>query len=315
MHSTDEQLAVSEEKGTSKKRPPRPCVRLPLEALSGSSPAWSIPALEEEVTAAGCSLRDRSAGDLRVLTWNVWFDAMYPEARQLALLRETLVHAPDVICLQEVLPEFADALRSSAVSSQYQFSPFDVAPYGVLVLVRNDIECAFQCLEPESNMGRKLISATFSHGGHECVVMTSHFESLHHRSTRRVQLEMAASSLKACDRAVLCGDFNFDASQNWGDWRRPSSTERETLENDVLEEVLPEFCDTWKLLFPDDYGYTFDGADNHVCINDPDERMRYDRVLCKGAKPTQITRLGLDPINEWGLKASDHYGLCADFEM
>lgn len=302
------------EPGCVQQRPARPCAKLPLQVLREY--VWCVPRLDAEAIEAKQSLLERDPSRLRVLTWNVWFDAMQAEERQLALLREVLAQAPDVVCLQEVLPEFATALRASALTSVYNISPYDVSPYGVLMLVRLDMPCDFQMLELPSNMGRTLIGASFEHrNGQECAVMTSHFESLQHRATRRLQLDVAALALQASVRAVLCGDFNFDSTQNYGDWCRRSRAKHASIENDILQEVLPEFTDMWQHLHPEDPGYTFDGIDNPICVRDPEERMRYDRVLSKGLIPTEIVRLGMEPINDWGLKPSDHYGLCADLEL
>merc|ERR1712232_629155 len=49
--------------------------------------AWSVPSLEAEVAAAGICLRERRSSQMRVVTWNVWFDTMCAETRQFALLQ------------------------------------------------------------------------------------------------------------------------------------------------------------------------------------------------------------------------------------
>ena len=77
---------------------------------------------------------------LRVCTWNVWMEVSWAEERFDALVRTLLARAPDVICLQEVVPRFAASLRaSSLVASQYTVSNNDVGPYSVLLLARTPI--------------------------------------------------------------------------------------------------------------------------------------------------------------------------------
>ena len=72
------------------------------------------------------------------------------------------------------------------------------------------------------------------------------------------------------------------------------------------------WVDVWASLKPDEPGLTFDGQTNPVCVRDPYEQMRYDRVMLKGTSsfcPIDICMVGTAPINEDGLKPSDHYGL------
>ena len=146
-------------------------------------------------------------------------------------------------------------------------------------------------------------------------------------------------------RLCRCGDFNFDATHNFGDWRqkpsRPPRPNRDAsssddeqyagpvrqpppaLENDVLASALPGYLDAWAALRPEEPGHTFDGATNpHVA--DPQECMRYDRVMVRGARPVEITMLGQRPqgmegAEEDGEEAvvvpSDHYGLCTVVEF
>ena len=46
-------------------------------------------------------------GVLRIVTWNVWFSPRQAEERMAALFSQALATAPDVLCLQEGLPELA----------------------------------------------------------------------------------------------------------------------------------------------------------------------------------------------------------------
>merc|ERR1711907_722055 len=182
-----------------------------------------------------------------------------------------------------------------------------------------------------------------------CAIATVHLESLNSAHTRSKQLAVASKEMDKYERVVLCGDFNFDSTQNFGDWRalpprppRPlpprydSSDEEEAyvgpvktsivLENEVLGTNLLDYVDAWPALHPDEHGHTFDGSCNpHVA--DPQETMRYDRVMVRGARPTSINIMGKagaarteyaedatasssasDPV----VVPSDHFGLCAE---
>ena len=103
--------------------------------------------------------------------------------------------------------------------------------------------------------------------------------------------------------------------------------------------LLNPSVDTWAALRQSEPGKTFDGQSNPVCVHDRDERMRYDRIMLKSRTvvPTgggggglaawwrqvrgvdegpsaawtaaSIDMVGTEPINDWNLKLSDHYGL------
>ena len=50
------------------------------------------------------SLDSFPAPKLKLLTWNIWFDIMDREERMAALIEYILSELPDVVCLQEVVP-------------------------------------------------------------------------------------------------------------------------------------------------------------------------------------------------------------------
>jgi endonuclease/exonuclease/phosphatase family metal-dependent hydrolase len=199
---------------------------------------FSLPLMTAEAAAANEQLRNRSSSELRVATWNVWFDQTCKDERIASLLREVLCAAPDVVCLQEVLPELEKALREcSELNEVYNISPFGIRHYGNLILVRRDLEVSFAELELISMMDRSLLLAHIRRQqglrSEDFTVATVHLESLNSEKVRRAQLQEAAAALKLKHhRSVLCGDFNFDATQTWGDWRlpEPARTAPERLE-------------------------------------------------------------------------------------
>lgn len=283
---------------------------------------WPKLELHAEAAAAGAVLEARSASQLRVLTWNVWFDNLCAHQRQRALLQELLAAAPDVACLQEVLPSFATSLRECPeLRGSYDISPQDVSPYGCLLLVRCDLQASFFEKQLPTNMARRFVYATCKGRCPGLLVITGHFESLNSPQVRKQQLQVAAKMLRGQARSVLCGDFNFDDTKTWGDWRQSSpAVPPEKLENHVLQEVLPEFADTWREARPEEPGHTFDGTLNPACCHDPEERMRYDRILAsrRGLTTTAASLLGTEVMRgceDMGLRPSDHFGLLVDLEV
>lgn len=273
----------------------------------------------DSALAAAAALAERQPSQLRVLTWNVWFDEFYGPLRQLALVRELLAAAPDVACLQEVVPAFANVIRQSAeLTTVYDVSPQDVAPYGCLMLVRKDFRPQFGLQALPTRMGRSLLFAVCGERCPGLLLATVHLESLSNQPMRRDQLKHTVVLLRKHRASVLCGDFNFDDAQTWGDWRlsRPQFP-RDRLENHVLQEVLPSFCDAWRVVHPDLPGKTFDGDANPLCVHDRQERMRYDRLMACGLLPVAAEMLGTADIacDIEGLKPSDHFGLLVDLDV
>ena len=116
-----------------------------------------LPALSAEAEWAPSILEKRPPTTLRVLTWNVWLSSTRLQERMAALFSELLRDAPDVACLQEVLPELAEAVRrSAALLRVYDVSTNVVMPYGNLLLVRKSLRAFIREIKLPSTMGRKL---------------------------------------------------------------------------------------------------------------------------------------------------------------
>ena len=302
----------------------RLCVSPPAE------PTWELPAFDAFQLPP-------LASTLRIVTWNVWFDPQHANERMALLFAEALRAAPDVICLQEVVEELATSIRQhSALGDAYSISANEIGAYGCLMLVRHSLSASFREIEFEcSNMGRSLLIAELAPS---LAVATTHLESLNSPRARAKQLRIARDALAPYERAILCGDFNFDSTQNFGDWRkippRPPRPTREDddsdeeeykgpirqdaasmLENRVLAEVLgDDYVDCWPALRPGEPGHTFDGASNRH-VRDAHECMRYDRVMARGMQPLEISMLGVAKEQQPdALLPSDHYGLCAVVE-
>ena len=64
---------------------------------------------------------------VRVASWNVWFASPSRAARRDALLQSARKADVDVLCLQEVLPSFAESVRKDAAL----MAEFDVSPFAI----------------------------------------------------------------------------------------------------------------------------------------------------------------------------------------
>ena len=289
-------------------------ITLTVETPDAESP-MQINVADSVTDTASRVMECRPISSIRVVTWNVWFSSHQMDERTAEMVSTVMQEAPDVLCLQEVVPRVEAALRScGALSKLYTFSPFSISSYGMLMLVRPSLSPIFSNVALPTHMGRSLLIARCVADGRSLSVATVHLESLASAPIRRKQLSVAAAELPTSEGPrILCGDFNFDSSQNWGDWRFDTS-QRLPLENAVLHRTLGgKWLDTWPALYPAEPGLTFDGSTNpHV--SDHCERMRYDRVMAAGLQPCEAALLGTSP-SVAGIVPSDHYGLRVDLEL
>lgn len=270
----------------------------------------AVPNLEQIIAARNASQ------SLRIITWNVWFDEYMRDERISSLLTIALSEGADVICLQEVVPEVEIAIRKDdTIKRVYDISPFHIHGYGCLMLVRPALKPTFTQIPLPTRMGRSLLVARCD----SVTVGTVHLESLNSAPLRRQQLSEIAKSIVGTHVGtnILCGDFNFDSTRNWADLLDQDANltkgRRAALENDALAEILGEsWVDSWAALRPTDPGLTFD-AQNNPYIPNPVERMRYDRLMVKGAQPCEAALLGTHPFS--GVIPSDHYGLRVDIAL
>jgi exonuclease III len=282
-----------------------------------------------------------------ILTWNVWFDDFEFDNRAAGIFTICEQLNPDVICLQEVLPKFLLLLNSQTWVKSYKVSTDylenTVEPYGVMILAKSSLKPNFSVYELNTVMDRKFVCAALKITDRELFVGTVHLESLKFKEIRRDQLVQISGILRNHEDTVLVGDFNFCSYRNF--------VEGGDLENNCLQEILPNHNDMWAAFWDSDEnkGYTYDSERNQMITHE--ERMRYDRVMYNFAQPKAMTHrwwpqsiklVGTESIRhikargdsvcrgDWGnntspLRAiveditavlpSDHFGLCATFEL
>ena len=117
--------------------------------------------LTSEMAAATSEANSRPADQLRIVTWNIWFDPSRQDERLQMLLSEALRTAPDMSRAQEVGPVGCGGDRSCmTLNALYVVSPFSISQYGVLMLVRRSLAPTFSIAPLPSQMGRSLLIAT-----------------------------------------------------------------------------------------------------------------------------------------------------------
>lgn len=210
-----------------------------------------------------------------VISWNVWFDEFEFESRAKSIFAKCRELDADVICFQEVLPEFLVLLKAEPWIKSYKLSSdafeWSIPPYGVMILAKSLLRPKFAVHMMNSVMDRKFVCAELKLRSRDIFIGTAHLESLKFKDLRREQLVQIASILKEHENSIFVGDFNFCSYRNF--------IEGGELENNVLQEVLPDHVDMWPAFWDTDEikGYTYDSAMNPMITHE--ERMRYDRVL------------------------------------
>ena len=264
--------------------------------------------------------------NVRILTYNVWFDSYAFDDRMKYIIDTTLEHKPHVCCFQEVLPAFASMLMNHAELKEiYEFSSFRTNGYDTMTIALKELSPRFENVSFPTNMGRSLLKTICQVNSTSVAIGNVHLESLSSERTRRKQIVICRKELEKYDTSILVGDFNFCSERNF------HQIPNVPLENNVLEEVMPNYVDMWPHLRQKngkekEMGYTFDSHINKMISNE--ERMRYDRVLFRSRrsegneifKPTDISLLGVRALEKGSdslsqVWPSDHFGLLATFEI
>jgi endonuclease/exonuclease/phosphatase family metal-dependent hydrolase len=241
-----------------------------------------------------------SVRTLRLVTWNVWFGHWSREERQAALWAELERNKPDVICLQEVVPEHLEGPEIERLRSLgYWVSNDDIYYYDVVTLTRLPV-AASERVELPSMMERQLL-ITRLRTEPPLTVANVHLESTAEETEARVQqLERITECLADEPDVLLVGDMNFPALPE-----RPEN------------RPLAGWVDTWAQLRPNEPGYTIDSKINRMrwLVKRKQDHRRIDRVFyrCQHWRPTSIELLGTTPLPQDQLTfPSDHFGLCVD---
>ncbi|KAG2387435.1 hypothetical protein C9374_001767 [Naegleria lovaniensis] len=244
--------------------------------------------------------------ELKIVTYNVWFDLLEREARMLEIVQICQNANADIICLQEVTRGSLEILTKQSwirnnfyISDSLENGGTTVSPYGVMIFVKKNLPVVKLFLnELPTRMFRSALSLELKVNDQILCFSTIHLESLDSQSLRAQQMYLISTFLKLYDTGFLCGDFNFDSEENYHKDTTP-------LENENLENFYPDFMDIWKeLKYPlQDMGKTFLG-----------DQSRLDRMLLKSSifEPVEITMLGTKPFKEAHGKPiypSDHFGL------
>ncbi|HNJ40686.1 MAG TPA: RNA repair domain-containing protein, partial [Acidobacteriota bacterium] len=265
-----------------------------------------------EWNAISTEVNPVSVDRLKIITFNILAqlpddgDLRTPErTTQLLLLLQS--SQADVIALQEVTPTVLAALQTADWTagwflSEPILSP-NLDPHGVLVLSRYP----FSQVDHWFSLRKRVLIATWTLNDQPLHIAVLHLPSSmtsEAPARRRLYTGKLVEYLSQLpgDCAVV-GDFNTPG--------------------DELDQLFQheDFDDLWPRLNPTDPGLTYDPVTNDLAaqLSRSGNSSRYDRmwVRSKNWRPTQIARLGVEPVAtpSGPLFLSDHFGLDASFEQ
>ena len=229
-------------------------------------------------------------GDLRLLTYNVWFGDVAQAERLEALGKVIETCDAHVVCLQEVTPQALFVLRAQPWWDAYVVGPKPpLQEYFSMMLfkrvVRSEVLKRDQYAFRNSQMGRYLdvvshmrcpsSRATFALG-------TSHLESYISASRtsareRAVQMSECFSWLNQHENAIFMGDTNWD-------------------DKDGAVPLPDGWRDAWLEARPGDPGFTYDARKNAMLRGYLQKRLDRAFVKLKHFDVKRVEMVGTDPI-------------------
>lgn len=249
-------------------------------------------------------LKSPPLDNLRLLSWNLWFDDYLQIERLLSVLSYVEPLAPDIIAFQEMTSIsdhfFADpSIPFSRVYNQVKvqlpyWQWYWEGLYSRLTIGEHSGRREYHY----SDMGRGL---TILHvPDQNLVVGCTHLESENEHPLRRKQFVQAIEHLESFEAGnkILVGDTNV-------------------REKEILDDLLPNtWHDAWRVLKPHDPGYTVNSDVNPM--GHGNRKARLDRLFycCADYQLKDIKLIGTGPEKtETGrlFLPSDHFGLLVDF--
>jgi len=231
-----------------------------------------------------------SGGDIRMLTYNIWFADVAMSARLEALGRVITECDPHVLCLQEVTPQTASVLRAQPWFDEYIMGPAPhLQDYFSMMMFKRDVKSELVKREKyvfrNSQMGRYLDVTSYMRdprSGAHLAVGTSHLESYINSTRtsaneRRVQIQECFSVMSKHPNAVFMGDTNWDDK-----------------DGDVPMPV--DWRDAWLEKRPGEPGFTYDAKSNDMLRGYLQKRLDRAFVKLRDFDVCSIEMVGKQPI-------------------
>ncbi len=146
--------------------------------------------------------------NIKLLTWNIWFDENYRQKRTESILEESFIYQPDFIAFQEVVPETSRIILNK--KGEYNVIGYPLTQnYDTLILSKYQCVGWNRYVLPNSEMGRNLLIGDFNILDENISIGTFHLESVFNKrnNIKINQLQYIAEITP--EKCILMGDTNF----------------------------------------------------------------------------------------------------------
>lgn len=245
---------------------------------------------------------------INVVSYNIWFDDKLSLKRTLSLANTVQTKNPDIICLQEVIPEVHDVLKLLLKDYKFCFPQKITKNYDCVIFSKYPIKKCLVYPYKNSTMGRCMTVIQINFNNIDIVFANTHFESLFKKTEpnkeKIKQYEIGQQILETLyntyKNVILCTDTNvLDHEEHY-------------FNSIYLDNG---WTDAWMKLGNENNKYTYDSEKN-IHLNNKFYKTKYmsriDRILAKG---DNCKLLNFDIIKGIILEPSDHFGVCASYKI
>ncbi|GAA6078343.1 tyrosyl-DNA phosphodiesterase 2 [Tachysurus ichikawai] len=254
------------------------------------------------------SLEDKDDRKLSLISWNVdGLDTLNLKERARGLCSYLALYTPDVVFLQELIPQYLQYLKKRAVT--YQIIEGNEEGYFTAMMLKKSrvkLQSSTIIPYPTTQMMRNLLCAKVTFLGQELCLMTSHLESCKDQAAKRMkQLKVVLQNVKEEPdnmTVIFGGDTNLRDS-----------------EVAQVGGLPPGVIDVWEELGKQEHcRYTWDTKINNNKSVSYISRCRFDRIYLRPAKtgakvsPDHMVLVGMEKL-DCGCYTSDHWGIYCSF--
>ena len=239
------------------------------------------------------------------MTYNIWFDNKDRISRLESLIAVISINNPDIICIQEAVPDIYELLKLKLEEYKHHFPKVLDRAYGSVILSKIPFIDTNKYEFETSKMGRYLLTVTIKHEKLLITIGNSHFESEFSKKYNKEKMKQYTTSEQILDKKYnVSKDVIF-----------ASDTNIQFHEEDKFF-CKKEWKDSWIEKGNNKDKYTFDYYTNKNLKSKSigKFRSRLDRILYRSD--------GMNCINYKLIKGvigliqpSDHHGVLVTFAV
>lgn len=241
---------------------------------------------------------------VKILSYNIWFSRELRAERLESLVATIQNYMPDIICLQEVVPESLAVLKSTMKEYKYCFPESLEYAYGSVIMSKLPMKAQYEHDFPNSVMGRKLQVCRFNINDKMLVVANTHFESEFKKENAEKVSQMKQTEFILLNEQEEFGSVVFCADTNITD-----SDEASFFTNGIWSDCWKE-----KGNKKEEWTYDYYANENLNGKNIGRYQSRLDRMLyiSDNIKCTDYKLIkGIAGL----VQPSDHFGILGEFDI